>query len=635
MKKKFLLFLFASLILGAQMARAQYFEYKREKIDNRQFEDVCIEYVRDLFNVGNKKITILGMTHYPLPNGNTFVFLRFKWDGITYYEEHKVPGSLVWSSNKTETIYQRHQLEEARRCAVVVNPNGFVNSWFKIPENFSIWKVKDNAICFLMDRSSVKVGESTETFYNYINCLDCYGNLLWEGDKDFMAFSFIKTENNIYLAGEKVGDIARSLVRGIDINTGKVVSEKVGNPGDICVMVSGGDEGLVVNEYLNKSKSYRSFTIPYEANDKEYHFRQLLSRYDQSKALDQIAIGERYLKGSGFDKNEKLAFNWFKKAADQKDSKGMERLAYCYKNGLGVEQDKAKAVSYYEESAKAGNKDAIKSAIKMYVEGDGIPNNMSRALYWQETLAFNGDIEAQKYVISHKLFEYEKANITSDEVNQLGSNAYKANNFEWAWFCFERGVSMGNEQSKYNQGLMYMEGKGVAKNYAKAIDCMSGTAEKGDVVAQYYIATMYNLGDTGNGVNRDGNKYIYWLTRAAENGHEDALYQLAQCYENGTDVKKNKKTAVEIFEKIPKKNQELKIKLFYIFAAGLGVKKDPERALYYFETLPSNIEGEIADDIFWGRDGIKKNKKLGLELYKRAAAKGNKEALKSYQLWSK
>ena len=115
MKKRILLFIFASLILGGQIAKAQYFEYKKEKIDNRQFEDVCIEYVRDVFNVGNKKITILGMTHYPLPNGNTFVFLRFKWVGLTYYEEHQVPGSLVWSSNKNETIYQRHQLEEARR----------------------------------------------------------------------------------------------------------------------------------------------------------------------------------------------------------------------------------------------------------------------------------------------------------------------------------------------------------------------------------------------------------------------------------------------------------------------------------------------------------------------------------------
>ena len=144
MRKMRLSLTVACLLLGFQTTFAQLFEYNKEKIDNRQFEDVCIEYVRDVFNVGNKKITILGMTHYPLPNGNTFVFLRFKWVGITYYEEHQVPGSLVWSSNKTETIYQSHQIEEARRCAVVVNPNGFVNSWFKIPDNFSIWKLSNS-----------------------------------------------------------------------------------------------------------------------------------------------------------------------------------------------------------------------------------------------------------------------------------------------------------------------------------------------------------------------------------------------------------------------------------------------------------------------------------------------------------
>ena len=215
MKKRILLFIFASLILGGQIAKAQYFEYKKEKIDNRQFEDVCVEYVRDVFNVGNKKITILGMTHYPLPNGNTFVFLRFKWVGLTYYEEHQVPGSLVWSSNKNETIYQRHQLEEARRCAVVVNPNGFVNSWFKIPDSFSILKLTDDIFCFL-------VSESNLTSYSSLKCLDPNGDLVWEPQNDFMASDLFKTENHLYVAGETVGNEARSLIRGYDIKTGKV-----------------------------------------------------------------------------------------------------------------------------------------------------------------------------------------------------------------------------------------------------------------------------------------------------------------------------------------------------------------------------------------------------------------------------
>lgn len=55
MRKMRLSLTVACLLLGFQTTFAQLFEYNKEKIDNRQFEDVCIEYVRDVFNVGNKE----------------------------------------------------------------------------------------------------------------------------------------------------------------------------------------------------------------------------------------------------------------------------------------------------------------------------------------------------------------------------------------------------------------------------------------------------------------------------------------------------------------------------------------------------------------------------------------------------
>ena len=611
-----------------------------QRNNNSKYEEIALNYVCESKKaLDRSKCRVKESSYKKLSNGYVMVDITIVYNDKYIEELHATDGNYFAQDNGfgnvsySKTAYRKKEREWLFKYIVFISNDGTPLKYDRRPNYFDI-ETWNNYYWFFLDKHSCNLGGANYKVYDYIECRTMDGEPLWKL-KDMVIFCVLKTDNNVYVAGEKVGDDVRSMVRGYNIKTGKVVYEKIGDLGNICIGINSGDEGLNVTEFVNKTNRTQKYTIPYEANEKAIRKRQIMSRYSQNKASDQVEIGERYLKGNGFDKDEKLAFNWFKKAADQKNDKGMERLAFCYKNGLGVKQDKEKAVSYYEESAKAGNTDAIKSVIKMYVDGDGIPKNMSRAFYWQETLAFKGDIEAQKYVISHKTFEYEKANITSNEVNQLGSNAYKANNFDWAWFCFERGAAMGNEQSKYNQGLMYMEGKGVAKNYAKAIDYMSGSAEKGDVVAQYYIATMYNMGDMGNGFNRDGNKYIYWLTRAAENGHEDALYQLAQSYENGTSVKKNLKTAVEIYERIPKKNLEVKIKLVYIYAAGIGVKKDLDRAKYYFDTLPANIEGDIADDIFWGRGGVKKNKKLGLELYKKAAAKGNKEALKSYQLWSK
>ena len=625
--KKYLFITIVSLLLGNQMAKAQLFEYKKEAIDNRQFEDVCIEYVRDVFNVGNKQITILGMTHYPLSNGNTFVFLRFKWIGMTYYEEHQVPGSLVWSSNKTETIYQSHQIEEARRCGIVVNPNGFVNSWFVIPDNFSIWKLTDDILCFLVDKS---VNTLNMTIYNSFKCLDSNGNLVWEPKNDFMAFDLLKTYNNLYIAGEKVGNEVRSLIRVYDIKTGKVINEKIGNNRGICFGLKYGEDGIDYTEYLESNNTRKQLNIPVEANDIAAHRRKIMSSYNQNNASDQVAIGERYLIGKGFEKDEKKAFEWFQKAAGQNNNSGIERIAYCYQNGLGVSQDKSKAVSYYEEAAKAGNNDAIAAVTKMYVDGDGIPHNMSRAYYWQEVLAFKGDKEAQRYVILNQNNDYEKADISSETVHQLGKEAHNAKDYDWARFCFERGMSLGNKKSQYNLGFMNMFAEGVEQNFVKAIEYWQELAEQGDAHAQFGLGNIYGLGDMKHGLSPDEKKEAYWYGKAAENGDANAQYTMGQFYENGHGVKKNKKAAAAMYEKSALSgNQEAIKKTVYNYETGYGVKKDESQCLMWFKKLNLENQLEVAED-FDENPKIKCTVGIVINMYENIAKQNHYGAMKKF-----
>lgn len=614
MKKLFLLSI-ACMLLSLQVTYAQLFEYKKEKIDNRQFEDVCIEYVRDVFNVGDKEITILGMTHYPLPNGNTFVFLRFKWVGITYYEEHQVPGSLVWSSNKNETIYQRHQLEEARRCAVVVNPNGFVNSWFKIPDNFSIWKLSNNILCFLVDKS---VSNSNMTFYNSLKCLDYNGDLVWEPENDFMAFDLFKTDNHLYVAGKKVGDEVRSLIRGYEIKTGKVVIEKIGNKGGVCYGLEYGEDGISYTENVNNTS--KQFSIPLEANDIAEYRRKIMSRYNQNDASDQVAIGERYLKGKGFDKDEKKAFEWFQKAANQNNSEGLFQLAKCYQKGIGVNQDKAKAITYYEKSVSLNNTNAILALSNMYANGDGVEKNMSKALSLKEKLAFEGNVDAQRFVLSNQSIEYTKVNLSADKFLSHARESYKNRNYEWAKLCYERAINLGNNDAMYDYGLWLYEGIGITKDCYKAIDYLSKLGEGNNLDAQKLLINIYK---DNKGIVPDAKQEMYWRMKAADNGDIESQLKLATAYRNGIGVKKNKKLAFEMLSRAAYNgNEDAIYQVVICYATGYGVKKDLDYSVIWAKKLSQKKMFEVAH-AFENGIGLKANSSVAMMLYEFLASQNH------------
>lgn len=623
MKRKFFMIVFASLILGTQMVNAQLFEYNRETIDNRRFEDVCIIHVRDIFNVGNNKITILGMTHYPLPNGETFVFLRFKWDGITYYEEHQVPGSLVWSSNKNETIYQRHQLVEARRCAIVVNSGGFVKTWFKIPDNFSIFRLADNVLCFLTGKS---VNNLNMTTYKSFKCLDYNGDLVWEPNNDFMVFDFLKTDNNFYVAGEIIGDEARSLLRGYDIKTGKVIVEKIGNKGGFFLGLKDGEDRICYTEYIKNNNTNKQFSIPLETNDVASHRRKIMSSYNQNDATDQVAIGERYLEGRGFDKDEKKAFGWFQKAANQNNPIGLYQLAKCYYDGIGVNQDKAQAAVYYEKSARQHNTDALITLSDMYAVGDGVENNLSKALALKEELAFGGDIHAQSFVLSNQSVEYTKFNISADKVLSLARENYNSRNYEWAKFCYERAISLGQTDAMFEYGKWLYEGTGITKDSNKAIDYLSKLGEQNNLKAQKYLIEIYTNNKEGAPDTEQG---LYWCSKAANNGDSNAQLRMADAYQYGIGVKKNKKLAFQMIERAASNgNQEAIIRIVLCYATGYGVKKDYDYCEIWAEDLSTDRLYDLAQTFEYGR-GLKANKEVAIRLYEILANKKHFNAMAS------
>ena len=76
---------------------------------------------------------------------------------------------------------------------------------------------------------------------------------------------------------------------------------------------------------------------------------------EQGDVDAQYNLAVCYENGTGVERDEQKAVEWYKKAAEQGDARAQFNLALCYKNGIGVEKDEQKAVEWYKEAAEQGD----------------------------------------------------------------------------------------------------------------------------------------------------------------------------------------------------------------------------------------------------------------------------------------
>jgi len=99
---------------------------------------------------------------------------------------------------------------------------------------------------------------------------------------------------------------------------------------------------------------------------------------------------------------------------------------------------------------------------------------------------------------------------------QAGRKALMAKDYALAIQNFTPLAKHGDARAQYFLGSMYYIGNGVKQNYETSYRWYRLAAEQGDRGAQYSIANMYFLGE---GVQQNNNKATYWYQRSSEQGH--------------------------------------------------------------------------------------------------------------------
>lgn len=118
-----------------------------------------------------------------------------------------------------------------------------------------------------------------------------------------------------------------------------------------------------------------------------------------------------------------------------------------------------------------------------------------------------------------------------DDEFERGVAAFRAEDYESAWFRFWGLARAGDPESQFNLGQLYRLGRGIQRDMVQARRWYERAAEHSYGPAQYQLGVLWERGD---GVPADPVEARGWYARAAAQGFEAARTALDRLETSGT-----------------------------------------------------------------------------------------------------
>jgi TPR repeat protein len=145
---------------------------------------------------------------------------------------------------------------------------------------------------------------------------------------------------------------------------------------------------------------------------------------------------------------------------------------------------------------------------------------------------------------------------------------------------WKRMAEKGHAGALFNLGLMYADGRGVARNDEWAASLFRQAAELDHAYAQMNLAVALRM---GKGVKQDHAESVKWFRKVAEKGHMGAQFNLAIAYVKGLGVKRDPAQAVSWFSKAAERGLSIaQYNLGRAYETGDGIVKDEVLALKWY-----------------------------------------------------
>ena len=263
-----------------------------------------------------------------------------------------------------------------------------------------------------------------------------------------------------------------------------------------------------------------------------------------------------------------------------------EKAVAAYEQGAYV-----MAFVLFGAAAEEGHAEAQFSLGMMYARGEGVEKNETQAVRWLRLAAKQGYAYAQD--ILDNMSEIEGATESVGGSDASGdSDIETAQTFDEAVAAYERGdyttalrgfspvAERGNALAQVFLALMYVDGRGVPQNDVEAIRWYRKAAEQGNAPAQYGLGSMYG---NGRGVSQSDSEAVRWFRLAAEQNVAAAQYDLAVMYANDRGVPQNDTEAVRWFRLAAEQGYaKAQDELGLMYFNGRGVPQNDAEAVRWF-----------------------------------------------------
>ncbi len=297
--------------------------------------------------------------------------------------------------------------------------------------------------------------------------------------------------------------------------------------------------------------------------------------------------------------------------------------------------------AYLESLLKSEDQGTVNDAVhKMFVHLQTYPDSLDQFLHLIEYILGSEKGREDPFVrqIAIEALKNHSNKMASEILSkyetswnyQDGKSAYLQGNYTTALKKFEPLAESGHVESQHYLGVIYEEGKGVAKDAKAAIKWYLKAAEQQHTEAQLALGLMYFFGS-----KRDDTKAIKWFTKAAEQGNVMAIstlvdkYAFADMYIRGRGVALDDTEAVKWCTKLLEMGYGSKrfyILLGDIYVRGRGVEQNSMEAIKWYKK-EGTTQGivRIGEMYEFGR-GVACDYAEAIKWYTKAAEQGDEVA---------
>jgi uncharacterized protein len=259
-------------------------------------------------------------------------------------------------------------------------------------------------------------------------------------------------------------------------------------------------------------------------------------------------------------------------------------------------------IAQLQSKAEAGDATAQLALGRAYQNGTGVPQNDELAAKWYRKAADQGDAAAQ-----NNLGVLYRAG--------LGVEKDKEEALKW----YHMAARQGDANAMFNIGAAYYDGDVPATALAayewfvlaeeagssSASDAVKRTgAELGAPFAQDALIEIAQMYEKGTDLPQNYSQAIKWYNRAAESGSASAKVQLASMYINGSGVPKDYSRAMELCHSAGILGYYC---VGHIYVYGLGVQPDLKEASkwYHKGADAGNAASMLAlGQMYWKGTGV-------------------------------